>query len=221
MNRRPLAFSVVVLSLVAVGAFLVTSSQAASPTRATLPQAGVTAACGEDSPHAYGDPGHPFNLEGVGTFQEVSVGTPIRLMVEAGRSFVSKAGLKTVSLRVLTIGGQGFAEGIGETRFWLDATRPVKGAIWEKRAGTEFPAIQELRFHVFYTFEALPGKVFRTVTPVVMRSNHVRAFPPPPGTVYNMVGPVSLEDTADPGPVIGRLLANRVVVPEGKPTLFN
>lgn len=160
---------------------------------------------------------HPFNINGLGTFQEVSVGKPIRIMVEAEPHFRSKAGLKTVPLTVLTIGGQGFAEGIGETRFWLDATRPVKSAIWEKQAGTEFPAVQELRFHVFYTFEALPGQVFRSVNPVVMRSNHVGAFPPPPGTVYELVRPVALEDAANPGPVIGRLLANRVVIPEEKP----
>jgi len=89
----------------------------------------------------------------------------------------------------------------------------VTGAIWEKTAGTEFPAVQEMRFHFFYTVEALEGKVFRSINPARMRSDNVRAFPPPPGTIYRLLEPVQLEDINEPGVVAGEILSNQVEVP--------
>lgn len=161
--------------------------------------------------------GHAVRLDGLGNFRETPNGDRNRLMIELRRAFIAKSGLKTVPFEIVSIGGRGFAEGIGETRFWLDATRPVTSAIWEKRAGTEFPAIQEMRFHFFYTFEAMPDRVFRSMTPARMRSDNVAAFPPPPGTVYRLAAPVKLEDVSNPGVAVGTVLANRAVVPKPGP----
>ena len=203
------------LALLGVSTFWASSLLAAAPEKPTLPAAGTKVACDPDSEPAHASqPWHPLYVEGMGTFQEVSTGETSPIMVEVEQHFIAKSGLKTVPMRIVSFGGRAFAEGIGETRFWLDATRPVTSAIWEKRAGTEFPAIQEMRFHVFYTVEALPGKVLRSINPTVMRSNDVRGFPPPPGTVYKLVRPVELEDVNEPGVVVARLLANTVVIPK-------
>ncbi|HRC87029.1 MAG TPA: hypothetical protein PK413_15580, partial [Thermoanaerobaculia bacterium] len=152
----------------------------------------------------------------LGSFSMTSLGDAPRIVARVGRAFVSSAGLKTVPLQIISNGGHSFAEGLGETRFWLDASRPVQSAIWEKSPGTEFPAIQEMRFHFLYTAEAFPGRVFRSMNPSIMRSENVLAFPPPPGTVYTLVKPIDLEDIAHPGVVVGRVLKNRVVIPQAE-----
>lgn len=206
--------SLVLMFVLGVGAFWATASLADKPERAMLPVAGVKAACatGEDGgegPH----PGHEAVFTGGLSFQEVPVGRAPEIMVEVGDSYLSKRGQKVVPLKIVSIGGRAFAEGIGETQFWLDASRPVTSAIWEKSPGTEFPAVQEMRFHIFYTLEAMPGRVFRSINPAILRSENVSAFPPLPGTVYRLVEPVQLEDVKEPGVVVGTLLRNQVTIP--------
>jgi hypothetical protein len=213
-GRRSLVF-VCFLILVGAGVFSAASTRAAKPEKAMLPKvAGVMVACdpGVTPPEHYDQ--HQIVIDSLGTFTEVGTGAPSQIMVEVGHQFLTKSGQKTVPLKIVSIGGTGFAEGLGATRFWLDATRPVTSAIWEKQLGTEFPAIQEMRFHFFYTMEAMPGRVFRSVNPAVMRSDDVRAFPPPPGTVYNLAKAVELEDASEPGIVFGRIVSNRVVIPK-------
>jgi hypothetical protein len=184
----------------------------AAPQRAMLPQtAGMTKNCYIDLD---GGEFKPVEFAGVGQYIDIPTGEGVPLIVETGEPYRDKSGRTTVPLHIQSIGARGFAEGIGETHFWLDASRPLTSAIWEKRPGTEFPAIQEMRFHFFYTLEAMPGRVFRSVNPARMRSDNVRAFPPPPGTVYRLVQPVELEDIDEPGLVVGRVLANRVVMPK-------
>lgn len=217
-NHTLLILSFVLVGLVASWA---TSAMAAKPERMMLPVSGLKAACAtgdtiEDdggSPH----PGHAGTIDGIGSYVEIPIGTPPEIMVEVGDSFLTKAGQKVVPLKVLSMGGRNFAEGVGETQFWLDPSRPVTSAIWEKTPGTEFPAIQEMRFHFFYTVEAMPGKVFRSINPSIMRSDNVTSFPPAPGTVYRLVQPVELEDVKNPGVVVGRLISNQVILPGRKP----
>jgi hypothetical protein len=216
MRNRSLII-VLPIALIGVGAFWANSTLALNTSSSALPsKVGETFFCPEDGlPHEW----HTGGFEGLGTFQEVPAGEPSPIVAKIGQPFLSDGGLKTVPLQILSIGGHGFAEGIGHTHFWLDASRPVRSAIWEKRAGTEFPAIQEMRFHFFYTLEAMPGKIFRSINPAVMRSDNVRAFPPPPGTVYRLARVVEMEDMSDPGVVVGRILSNRVTIPRAKPPL--
>jgi hypothetical protein len=198
-------------SLVSVAAFWAASSHVSAGERAMLPNApGVTTVCDdagidEEAPHE-GD------LEGFGAFQEVGGGKRTQIVVRLGAPYRTEKGLKTVPFEILSIGTSGFADGLGATSFSLDASRPVTSAIWEKEPGTEFPAIQEMRFHFLYTVEAMPGKVFRSVNPAVMRSDNVLAFPPPRGTTYQLAGPVELEDLSKPGAPAGRILRNRATV---------
>lgn len=209
-DRRTIAVASVLFAAT-LGALWASSTQAAKP---TLPsKAGLMAACGPDEtpPEHYDQ--HNLTIDSLGSFTETGTGSPSQIMVETGRQFRSKGGLKTVPLRIVAIGGTGHADGLGATRFWLDATRPVTSAIWEKRAGTEFPAVQEMRFHFFFTMEAMPGKVFRSMNPAVMRGDNVAAFPPPPGTTYQLAKSVELEDISDPGVSIGRITSNRVIIP--------
>jgi hypothetical protein len=220
MRIRQSAALVFALVLIGVGAFWV-SSVADTPEKLMLPQTeNALQPCptedGSGTPHQE----HQVQINGLGTFQENGTfqgsrsGDPTPPVVKIGRQYKSKTGQKVVPLRIISIGGHGFAEGIGETRFWLDPTRPVRSAIWEKKPGTEFPAIQEMRFHFFYTLEAMPGKIFRSINPARMRSNDVRAFPPPAGTVYRLAAPVNLEEVSEPGVVVGQVLANRLVMPK-------
>jgi hypothetical protein len=148
---------------------------------------------------------------GEGEFKTQAVGAS-PLVIRLGKPYVSREGLKTVPLRVLSNGGRHFGEGIGETRFWLDATRPVESAIWEKTSGTEFPAIQEVRFHFFFTMESRPGKLYRSMKPATMRSDNVLTFPPPANTNYRLIRPVDVEDVTQPGVVALRIKSNRVVI---------
>ena len=149
---------------------------------------------------------------GEGEFKTQSVGDPVPMAVRIGKPYVSRNGLKTVPLRILTSGGRHFGEGIGETRFWFDPTRPVESAIWEKTSGTEFPAIQEMRFHFFFTMESRPGKLYRSMKPATMRSDNVLAFPPPLNTNYRLIKAVDVEDVSKPGVVALRIKSNRVVL---------
>lgn len=199
-----------------MGALWATASMADRPERQMLPNKSETSSevCGISSAPEDGEVTKAASLEGLGEFEDKSAGSTTRIMAQIGERYRSNKGLATVPLKVISIGGKGFAEGIGETNFWLDASRPVTSAIWEKQPGTEFPAVQEMRFHFFYTVEAMPGRIFRSVNPARMRSEDVRAFPPPPGTVYRLQEPVQLEDIKEPGVVVGQILSNQVVVPK-------
>lgn len=130
----------------------------------------------------------------------------------AGAAYVSRSGLTTVPLQIRSVGGRSDVEGLGEVHFWLDKSRPLTSAIWEKTAGTSFPAVQEMRFHFLITFESMPGRTFRSMDPARMRSAEVQAFPPKPGTTYRLVSQVRLEDTAEPGVVAATVLANTAAV---------
>jgi hypothetical protein len=210
MRIRRSLITVFFLALIAGGAFVATSSLSAKPELTMLPAASVVPViC---PPPAGSEKESTF--AGLGTFKDEREAKPNPLMVRTGPSFISSNGLKTVPLEILAIGWGGSAEGLGETHFWMDTTRPLTSAIWEKTAGTEFPAIQEMRFHFFYTVEAMPGKVFRTINPARMRSTDVRAFPPPPGTVYHLVEPIQLEEIHKPGVVAGRIQSNRMYIPK-------
>jgi hypothetical protein len=198
------------LALVSIaGLFAIQSSFASSG--ATLPDnEGLALACPEDG--VYHPEMHGGEIQDIGPFQEHAVGRRSQIMVELGKAYKSAEGLKTVPFQIVSIGQDGFADGLGATRFSLDASRPVTSAIWERVPGTDFPAIQEMRFHFFYQIEALPGKVLRSVNPAIMRSESVTAFPPLPGTVYVLVKPVELEDASNPGVILGRITHNRVTI---------
>jgi hypothetical protein len=198
------------LVLLGAGAFWATSSIADNSARPTLLEKD-TAEC------TIFELEHAAIFPTLGTVKEIVGGGPSQVVAKVGEEFVAKNGRRVVSLQILSIGGRGFVEGLGETRFWFDATRPLTSAIWERVPGTGFPAIQEMRFHFFYTFEAFPGKVFRSMNPAVMRSDNVRAFPPPPRTTYRLVKPVDLEDISEPGVVAGRIVSNRAVIPAPRP----
>ena len=209
---------VIVLSLLVIGvvAFWASASLASKPTfeKGMLPtekNIEQTVSCDADI-----SPDKVVDVEdlGEGDFKMRGIGDAPPIVAVIGKPYVSNKGLKTVPLRIIANGGHSFAEGIGETRFWFDATRPLDSAIWEKKPGTEFPAIQEMRFHFFFTMEAKPGKLYRTINPSIMRSEHVTAFPPPPGTVYRLMQPIELEDVTEPGVVVARVLSNRVVIPK-------
>lgn len=212
LRRRTLVLGLV-LALAGAGAFWVTSSWAAFPER-TLPAMKAEACPTHCNDETCEGEIKEVSIEGLGTFQTISRGgSPV--VADFGKPFVSKHGLKTVPIRLASMDGRAFAEGIGETYFWLDASRPVSSAIWERRPGTEFPAIQEMRFHFFFTVEALPGRVFRSVNPAIMRADNLSSFPPPAGTFYRLVQPVDLEDIHQPGVLAGRVLSNTVMMGGG------
>jgi hypothetical protein len=209
LRRRSLVLGLF-LALLGAGAFWATSSLAAS-SKQTLPSEKT-----QECPTHCGDEACEgevklVTIDGVGTFQTFSTGgAPV--VAEFGEPFLQKSGQKTVPIRIASIDGRGFAEGIGETYFWLDASRPVASAIWEKSPGTEFPAVQEMRFHFFYTIEAMPGKIYRSINPAIMRADSLSSFPPPPGTFYRLVKSVDLEEIHHPGVVVGRVLSNELTM---------
>lgn len=215
LGRQPLVLTFALV--LGVGILWATASLAARPESPTLPTSNATIVEECDLADSAAEPNKTIQLDGLGTFHLVGVKAS-KMVVLTGKSFISPQGHKTVPLQVLANGATHFAEGIGETRFWVDESRPVASAIWEKRPGTEFPAIQEVRFHFFLTAEAMPGRLFRSINPGRMRSEDVRAFPPPAGTVYKLVEPVELEDVAAPGVVEGAILAHTLEISKKRRT---
>jgi hypothetical protein len=147
-----------------------------------------------------------------GVFDSTSSPGPSELTAIVGHSYLNREGLKTTALQITRIGGKATADAVGATEFWFDGSRPLVSELWERRQGTGFPAIQEMRFHFFYTIEAAPGVVYRSVNPAVMRSDDVTAFPPPKGTKYFLVEPVAFEDASKPGEIVGHILSNEVTI---------
>lgn len=154
-----------------------------------------------------GVPGHDIQLDNLGTFNvqsEESISA-----VSEGR-FVGKNGLISRPIRVLGMAGRGYSEGIGETVYWMDKSRPVGGSgMQAKVQGAEFPAVHEMRFHLFLTTEALPGVTLRSINPAVMVNTNATSYPPRIGARYVLKRPVELENVENPGVVVGRILSNR------------
>jgi hypothetical protein len=205
-SGRKSAVLVFCLALLGAGNFWATSSHAASFSQ-SYPAANLKFNCNVDFTNEKGVKIPPF-LDVVTR----PIGDPTPFSVQTGETYISN-GFRTLRLDILSNGGHAFAEGIGATHFWFDSSRPLASALWEKSPGTWFPAFQEMRFHFFYTAEAFPGKIFRSVNPAIMRSNNVTAFPPPPGTTYQLVKPVDLEDVNNPGKVIGQITSNYAYIP--------
>jgi hypothetical protein len=206
IDRRYLAAAILV-ALVGGGISWATSSTNVSNSSILPDKAGTIVICDVDLVQD-----KDLDFPTAGTFHTSGLPDSPEFVAETGTAFIAKDGRKTVPLIIHSNGGHASGEGIGETRFWYDPNRPAPSAIAENTPGTEFPATQTMRFNFFFTAEAFPGKVFRSVGPATMRSTEVRAFPPPPGTVYTLVSPVDLEDVAKPGVVVGQVVANRAVV---------
>jgi hypothetical protein len=212
-ERRPVVLLLIVI-LLGTGALWASSSLAVKPQTTSLPQQGTLMDCLLDCRPR-------VNILGVGTFQMNST-SGSQVLAEAGEPFLSEQGQTTVPLRLASFGGTASAEGLGGTRFWLDASRPVPSAVWEKVPGTGSPVSLELRFHFFYTVDALPGKTFRSIQPAVMRAENLPSFPPPPGSVCLLVSPVPFEDVDQPGVVVGSVESNQVVfLPLSSPSTTN
>lgn len=175
--------------------------------RSTAISVGDTQSCPPDT-----EKGKQVQHREFGVFESVSTPGPSELTAIVGRSYLNEEGLKTTALQITRIGGKATADAVGATEFWFDGSRPVVSELWEQKQGTEFPAIQEMRFHFFYTIEAAPGVVYRSVNPAVMRSENVTAFPPPRGTKYFLVEPVAFEDSRRPGEIVGHILSNEVTI---------
>jgi hypothetical protein len=207
VSRRSLR-GFLTLAAVTVGGFWMASAQLEAALAQIYPPKGTIQICNVDLTSS-----KDIIIEDFGTFHTQGIGPETALRAVVGQEYISPAGLRTLPLQITQIGGDAFAEGLGRTRFWLDTSRPVGSALWEQQPGTYFPAIQEMRFHFLYQLEAQPGRVLRSVNPARMRSSNVNAFPPPPGTTYSLMQPVDLEDTQNPGVIVGRILTNSVYVP--------
>lgn len=162
----------------------------------------------------HGDP-VVIALAGLGTFKADLQGS---VAARTGETFYDAAGLKTVPLQILGTSSRDFAAGLGEVMVWLDHSRPVPGSLIRQNAvGSDFPATQHMRFHIFIETEALPGKRFRSINPLHVRSGAVDAFPPRVGTRYRLVAPVELEDVDEPGVVAMKVLSGAPVILGSRP----
>jgi hypothetical protein len=152
---------------------------------------------------------HYFEIDGQGSFAVASEES-MAAEGEPTKRFVDRNGLSTLPIRIFGMSGRGYVEGLGETMYWLDKSRPVgRSMIREKVRGTAFPAVHEMHFHLLLTTEALPGRTFRSINPAVMVNSNATSFPPQVGAQYELKQVVELEDVDDPGPVVIRILSNR------------
>ena len=154
-----------------------------------------------------GVPGHQIQIDSLGEF---AVESEESIAAVAEEKFLDRNGLINRPIRVLGMAGRGYAEGIGETVYWMDKSRLVEGSgVRSKVRGAEFPAVHEMRFHVFLTTEALPGVTLRSMNPAIMVNNNATSYPPRLGARYVLKNVVELEDVENPGVVIARILSNR------------
>jgi hypothetical protein len=150
---------------------------------------------------------HGVQITGQGEFL---VASEESISAVAGEKYIDRNGLSVIPLRILGMAGRGYVEGVGESVYWLDKSRPVEGSMVRGKArGSDFPAVHEMRFHLFLTTEALPGRTFRSINPAVMVNNNSMSFPPRLGSRYVLKNVVELEDVNDPGVVVVRIVSNR------------
>jgi hypothetical protein len=150
---------------------------------------------------------HTYQIDGLGQF---SMDSSESIAAVSEEKFLDRNGLSNRSIRILGMAGRGYSDGIGETMYWLDKSRPVEGSGMRAKArGAEFPAVHEMRFHLLLTTEALPGRTLRSVNPAVMVNNNATSFPPRMGSRYVLKNVIELEDVDNPGVVVGRILSNR------------
>ncbi|MFN7963860.1 MAG: hypothetical protein U0002_21530 [Thermoanaerobaculia bacterium] len=199
---------IIPLGAVAVLALWAAQTPASTPAIASWVTTGTFARCNVDFTSI-----HNIDFPTTGPFTTLGQTDSPELVIEVGPTSINGQGLKVADLYVRQIAGHGIAEGLGNTYFWLDTSRPVVSTLQQKTTASEFPAIEEVRFHFLFRADALPGQTFRSRNPAVMRSDNVGAFPPPPGTIFNLKNAVDLEDVANPGTTAGRVTGNRVVVP--------
>jgi hypothetical protein len=179
--------------------------------------AGATVLLSAPSAFAVEEGENPHWMEGVHYLQiddgpqfAVTSEESIAAEGEETKRFVDRNGLTTMPVRILGMAGRGYAEGVGETVYWLDKGRPTAGSVVRgKVRGAEFPAVHEMHFHLILTTEALPGRTFRSINPAVMVNNNATAFPPPVGSRYELKNVVELEDVEQPGVVVLRILSNK------------
>jgi hypothetical protein len=162
---------------------------------------------------------HGIQVTGVGEFTAASEESIAARPM--GPRFIDRDGLSTLRLRVLGMAGRGYVEGVGETMYWLDQSRPLEGSVVRgKTPGIEFPAVHEMHFHLLLTTEALPGRTFRSINPAIMVNNNATSFPPKLGSRYVLRNVVELEDVNDPGTVVLRIVSNRnQIVGSGRSSL--
>ncbi|HYG63324.1 MAG TPA: hypothetical protein VEL74_12135 [Thermoanaerobaculia bacterium] len=124
--------------------------------------------------------------------------------------YLDRKGLATRELNVRGMAGRGYSEGLGETMYWLDKSRPVKGSVVRaKTPGAEYPAVHEMHFHLLLVSDIFPGKTLRSINPAIMVNNNATSFPPKPGARYQLKNVVELEDVENPGEVMFRIVSNR------------
>ncbi|MEM7048067.1 MAG: hypothetical protein AAF604_00320 [Acidobacteriota bacterium] len=144
-----------------------------------------------------------IDVPGLGTFD-----AQLRGSISVGSFNVNVAtdGTRNLPLNVKGYNERGYVDGLGETTVWLDKSRPVTGSfLREITPGTGFPAVQEMHMHFMMITEGLPGRMFRTLEPVILRSEAVDSFPPPKGTRYEPVTEVVFEDVENPGVLAVRI----------------
>ena len=151
---------------------------------------------------------HSVQIVGQGDFVVSSEESIIA--TASAKRFVDQSGRSTLPIHIFGMEGHGHAEGVGETTYWMDTSRPVEGSMMRaKTPGSNFPAVHEMHFHLLLKTEALPGRTFRSINPAIMVNNNALAFPPQIGSGYVLKNVVELEDIDEPGVVAVRILGNR------------
>jgi len=159
----------------------------------------------DDDPCYFSDGTHRGSFDGLGAF---TLSSEELVSAAVGTKFIDRDGRIVTPIRIRGLAGRGQAEGIGETVYWLDTSRPVTSGIRSKQRGQEFPAVHEMGFHLFLTTEALPGKIFRSINPAIMVNENSTSFPPKLGSSYALKSVVEFEDVAEPGIVAARIESN-------------
>ncbi len=121
-------------------------------------------------------------------------------------------GLATMLLEISGHETEGQAPHLGRIRVKHDLDRPApRSRIQELTAGTGFPASQEMYVNIKLTAGALGDVILRNVKTGVLKCEAQSSFPPR-NAEYFLPEPMDLEDEANPGNIVARMLTYTALI---------
>jgi hypothetical protein len=183
MNRKflkPLGITAAVLAVAGLG-FTMTSTQAAAtaPGIITLPPIGTNCIKTTNMYHTF----NPIRV------LATTVGPTAAKVVGQTTTTDGRSGVSMVVTDFLSTGR---VEGLGDVTITLDNSRQAQNSsfILNNKTGDN-GATQRMNFFINVEVD---GARYRSTDQVTLVSTDVRAFPPPAGTVYELVSEVKLAD---------------------------
>jgi hypothetical protein len=185
---KPLGIAAIGLAVVAAGLIFTLSSQA----QGTIPAPGTTCVRQASMSHAYGLPGSASGLTGA---------TSGSITAVVGQPISTPDGRQGFTFQVANWNSAGSVSGIGNVSMTLDKSRTPETSTFIANSGgsaaaastEEATGSNTQRINIFINVD-IDGRRYRSAGQATLLSTDVQAFPPPPGTRYELACRVRLVD---------------------------